>query len=112
MAKAEKTSKAFEQALKHPEKKIFAALIRCRYDAKVCSGRCQYQEDMRGTSPGAYDLEVIDIYQQPTLAKGEQIIARLRSSRNFPSLAKIHRGYGRSREDSRRSGFEAEGLKS
>jgi circadian clock protein KaiB len=25
--------------------------------------------------PGQYDLEVIDIYQQPTLAKGEQIIA-------------------------------------
>ncbi len=25
--------------------------------------------------PGRYDLEVIDIYQQPTLAKGEQIIA-------------------------------------
>ncbi len=25
--------------------------------------------------PGRYDLQVIDIYQQPTLAKGEQIIA-------------------------------------
>ena len=25
--------------------------------------------------PGRYDLEVIDIYQQPGLAKGEQIIA-------------------------------------
>ena len=25
--------------------------------------------------PGRYDLEVIDIYQQPTLAEGEQIIA-------------------------------------
>ena len=25
--------------------------------------------------PGRYDLEVIDIYQQPTLAKGEQIFA-------------------------------------
>ena len=24
---------------------------------------------------GRYDLEVIDIYQQPTLARGEQIIA-------------------------------------
>ena len=24
---------------------------------------------------GRYDLEVVDIYQQPTLAKGEQIIA-------------------------------------
>ncbi len=25
--------------------------------------------------PGQYDLEIIDIYQQPTLARGEQIIA-------------------------------------
>jgi len=25
--------------------------------------------------PGRYDLEVIDLYQQPTLARGEQIIA-------------------------------------
>lgn len=25
--------------------------------------------------PGSYDLEIIDIYQQPILAKGEQIIA-------------------------------------
>lgn len=25
--------------------------------------------------PGRYDLEVIDIYQQPSLAKGDQIIA-------------------------------------
>jgi circadian clock protein KaiB len=24
---------------------------------------------------GRYDLEVIDVYQQPTLAKGEQIVA-------------------------------------
>src|SRR5690348_9928652 len=25
--------------------------------------------------PGRYDLEVIDVYQQPTLAQGEQVIA-------------------------------------
>ena len=25
--------------------------------------------------PGRYELEIIDVYQQPTLAKGEQIIA-------------------------------------
>jgi hypothetical protein len=32
----------------------------------------------------AYDLEVVDIYQQPVLAKGEQIIAAPgRSSRSF-----------------------------
>ena len=32
---------------------------------------------------GRYDLEVIDIYQQPSLAKGEQIIAA-------PTLIKKH----------------------
>jgi circadian clock protein KaiB len=32
---------------------------------KICEGRLK----------GAYDLEVIDIYQQPVLARGEQIIA-------------------------------------
>ncbi len=25
--------------------------------------------------PGQYDLQIVDLYQQPTLAKGEQIIA-------------------------------------
>ena len=32
---------------------------------KICEGRLK----------GAYDLEVIDIYQEPALARGEQIIA-------------------------------------
>jgi circadian clock protein KaiB len=32
---------------------------------KICEGHLQ----------GRYDLEVIDIYQQPVLAKGEQILA-------------------------------------
>jgi circadian clock protein KaiB len=34
---------------------------------------------------GRYDLEVIDIYQQPTLAKGEQIIAAPTLIRKLPS---------------------------
>ena len=33
---------------------------------------------------GRYDLEVIDIYQQPTLAKGEQIIAAPTLIRKLP----------------------------
>jgi circadian clock protein KaiB len=33
---------------------------------------------------GRYDLEVIDIYQQPVLAKGEQIIAAPTLIRRFP----------------------------
>jgi len=34
---------------------------------------------------GRYDLEVIDIYQQPTLAKGEQIIATPTLIKRLPS---------------------------
>jgi circadian clock protein KaiB len=34
---------------------------------------------------GRYDLEVIDIYQQPTLARGEQIIAAPTLIRKLPS---------------------------
>lgn len=33
---------------------------------------------------GRYDLQVIDIYQQPTLAKGEQIIATPTLIRKLP----------------------------
>jgi circadian clock protein KaiB len=33
---------------------------------------------------GRYDLEVIDIYQQPTLARGEQIIAAPTLIRKLP----------------------------
>ncbi len=34
--------------------------------------------------PGRYDLQVIDIYQQPVLAKGEQIIAAPTLIRRLP----------------------------
>jgi circadian clock protein KaiB len=34
---------------------------------------------------GRYDLEIIDIYQQPTLAKGEQIIATPTLIKKLPS---------------------------
>jgi len=33
---------------------------------------------------GRYDLEVIDVYQQPTLAKGEQIVAAPTLIRKLP----------------------------
>ena len=44
---------------------------------------------------GRYELEVIDIYQQPTLAKGEQIIAAPTLIKKLPApLRKVHRQYG------------------
>jgi len=33
---------------------------------------------------GRYDLEVIDVYQQPALAKGEQIVAAPTLIKKFP----------------------------
>ena len=76
MAKAEKSTKEFEQALKKSGKEKYLlrlyvagttprSLMAVSNIKKICEEHLQ----------GRYDLEVIDIYQQPTLAKGEQIIA-------------------------------------
>lgn len=76
MAKAEKTTKEFEQALKKSGKEKYLlrlyvagttprSLMAVTNIKKICEEHLQ----------GRYDLEVVDIYQQPTLAKGEQIIA-------------------------------------
>ena len=76
MAKAEKSTKEFEQALKKSGKEKYLlrlyvagttprSLMAVTNIKKICEEHLQ----------GRYDLEVIDIYQQPTLAKGEQIIA-------------------------------------
>ena len=76
MAKAEKTSKAIEQALKTSGKekyslRLYVAGTTPRSVAAVANIKKICEEYLQGR----YDLEVIDIYQQPTLAKGEQIIA-------------------------------------
>ena len=48
---------------------------------------------------GRYELEVIDIYQQPKLAKGEQIIATPTLIKNTPPATpeahRRHVGYGK-----------------
>jgi len=76
MAKAEKTNKAFEQALKQSGKekyllRLYVAGTTPRSVAAVANIKKICEEHLQGR----YDLEVIDIYQQPALAKGEQIIA-------------------------------------
>jgi len=76
MAKAEKTSKAFEQALKKSAKekymlRLYVAGASPRSLAAVANIKKICEEHLQGR----YALDVIDIYQQPTLAKGEQIIA-------------------------------------
>ena len=76
MAKVKTSTKEFEQTFKESEKQKYLlrlyvagttprSLMAVTNIKKICEEHLQ----------GRYDLEVIDIYQQPTLAKGEQIIA-------------------------------------
>ena len=76
MAKVKKSTKEFEKALKKSETQKYLlrlyvsgttprSLTAVSNIKKICEEHLQ----------GRYDLEVVDIYQQPTLAKGEQIIA-------------------------------------
>ncbi len=55
--------------------KVRSSAVCYRDDPKVNPGNRQCPETLRKTPEGRYELEVIDIYQQPKLAKGEQIIA-------------------------------------
>ena len=76
MAKAEESTKVFEQALKKSGKekyslRLYVAGTTPRSLTAVANIKKICEEHLQGR----YDLEVIDIYQQPTLAKGEQIIA-------------------------------------
>jgi circadian clock protein KaiB len=68
---------AFERAIKSGRAKdkyllrLYVAGINPRSAAAIRAVTQICEEHLKGR----YDLEVIDIYQQPTLAKGEQIIA-------------------------------------
>jgi circadian clock protein KaiB len=71
------SSATFEKALKAAEKKpkyvlrLYVAGISRRSATAIRSIKDICEEYLKGR----YDLEIIDIYQQPALAKGEQIIA-------------------------------------
>jgi circadian clock protein KaiB len=69
-------TKAFEKALKDRDEKRY--LLRL-YITGMTPRSTQAIENLKKICEehlkGRYDLEVIDIYQQPTLAKDEQIIA-------------------------------------
>ena len=69
-------TQAFEQALNEPPNtkhvlKLYVAGNTARSAQAITSIRKICEERLKGQ----YQLEVIDIYQQPALAKGEQIIA-------------------------------------
>ena len=73
---AKKSTKVFEQALKKSQNekyvlRLYVAGTTPRSLRAVTNIKKICEEHLHGR----YDLEVVDIYQQQTLAKGEQIIA-------------------------------------
>jgi len=66
----------FEQALKESkDEKYVLRLYVAGTTAKSLNAILNIKKICEEHLKGRYELEVIDIYQQPTLAKGEQIIA-------------------------------------
>jgi len=70
-------TKAFEKAVKEAEEnrkyvlRLYVAGATSRSSEAITNIRRICEEHLKGR----YELEVIDIYQQPVLARGEQIIA-------------------------------------
>ena len=74
--KTRNSVEVFERAVKETEEKkyllrLYVAGATPKSTQAIMNIRKICEEHLKGR----YDLEVIDIYQQPTLAKGEQIIA-------------------------------------
>jgi circadian clock protein KaiB len=73
---ARSTTAAFEQALARPVRpqyvlRLYVTGLTPRSTRAIANVKAICEEHLKGR----YDLQVIDIYQQPVLAKGEQIIA-------------------------------------
>jgi len=70
---AQKTLEAAAEATKEQQYvlRLYVAGVTPRSQAAIRTVTAICEEHLAGR----YELEVIDIYQQPTLAKGEQIIA-------------------------------------
>ena len=65
----------FEEALKDSESKYVLRLYVAGATPKSTQSIVNIKKICEEHLKGRYELEVIDIYQQPVLAKGEQIIA-------------------------------------
>jgi circadian clock protein KaiB len=73
---AKKTTEMFDQLLQQKAKekyvlRLYIAGLTPRSQRAITNIKKICEENLHGR----YDLEVIDVYQQPVLAKGEQIIA-------------------------------------
>jgi circadian clock protein KaiB len=74
--KATSATAAFEQSLAKPDRRrlelrLYVAGMTPRSARAIANAKKICEELLKGR----YDLRVIDIYQQPVLAKGDQIIA-------------------------------------
>ncbi len=65
----------YERAAQHQKKKYVLRLYIAGMTPASTRAITNIKEICEQHLPGQYDLEVIDIYQQPILAEGEQIIA-------------------------------------
>jgi circadian clock protein KaiB len=74
--KAKTSTKEFEKAISKPDQSKYVLRL---YIIGMTPRSAKAIENIRKLCeeylPGRYDLDVIDIYQQPILARGEQIIA-------------------------------------
>ena len=89
--KAENSVHEFERALERPDQeqyllRLYVTGLTAKSQRAIAATKKLCEEHLKGR----YQLEVVDIYQQPTLAKGEQIIAA-------PTLIKIGRASCRER---------------
>ncbi len=66
---------SYERAIKRSKKKYVLRLYVAGLTAASRRAILNVKEICETHLEGRYNLEVIDIYQQPTLAEGEQIIA-------------------------------------
>jgi circadian clock protein KaiB len=74
---AETTTASFERALAQDpnREKYILRLYVSGMTSRATAAIQNIQNICEQHLPGRYELEIIDVYQQPTLAKGEQIIA-------------------------------------
>ena len=83
--KAKKTTEVFEQLIQQKGKekyvlRLYVSGLTPRSQTAIKNIKKICEEHLKGR----YDLEVIDVYQKPVLAKGEQIIAAPTLIRKLP----------------------------
>lgn len=75
-AKPRSATAAFEKSLAEPDKRQFVLrLYVTGMTPRSVRAIANITEICEGRLKGRYQLEVIDVYQQPVLARGQQIIA-------------------------------------